>query len=98
MWYAEFSRIFAFVTSMGLTIGMYAQVIKIFKTKSAHDFTIVLILALLLDEVAWLNYGIVIGEWPVFLLGAFSLPAAIMAFIGYMKYGRGRRKDNESQA
>lgn len=86
--YVDFSRVAAFLTSVILVYGLYAQVYKIFKTRSAKDFTIVLILALLLDEVAWLNYGVAIREWPVFMLGFLSLPAAVLAMIGYLKYRR----------
>lgn len=93
--YTEFTRTFAFLTSMALAVGMYIQVVKIFRTKSAQDFTIVLILALLADEVAWLNYGIVINEWPVYLLGGISLPAAVLALVGYLKYGRGGKEDEK---
>ncbi|MCL5407555.1 MAG: SemiSWEET family transporter [Patescibacteria group bacterium] len=86
--YTDGSRVFAFLTSIVLVYGMYAQVVKMFKTKSAKDFTMALLVALLLDEIAWLNYGITIREWPVFMLGAISLPAAILALTGYLKYGR----------
>lgn len=91
--YLDFSRTLAFITSMTLTLGMYIQVIKIFRTKSAQDFTLILILALLMDELAWLNYGIAIKEWPVFLLGFLSLPAAILALVGYLKYRKGEKRD-----
>lgn len=85
--YTEISRIFAFSTSVILVSGLYAQAYKIFKTKSAKDFTLLLILALLLDEIAWLNYGVAIREWPVFMLGFLSLPAVFLALCGYVKYG-----------
>lgn len=85
--YSDLSRVFAFLTSVVLTCGMYAQVVKMFRTKSAKDFTMALIAALVLDEIAWLNYGINIHEWPVYMLGCISLPAAIAAFVGYLKYG-----------
>lgn len=86
--YVEVSRILAFLTSIVLVYGLYAQVIKMFRTKSAKDFTMTLLVALMLDEIAWLNYGLAINEWPVFTLGAVSLPAAVLALFGYLKYGR----------
>ena len=92
--YTEASRVIAFLTSVALVYGLYAQVVKMFKTKSAKDFTMALLVALLVDEIAWLNYGITIREWPVYMLGATSFPAALLAFIGYLKYGY-RRKENE---
>lgn len=93
--YLEFSRTLAFISSMLLAIGMYIQVVKIFRSHSAKDFTIVLILALLADEIAWLNYGVAINEWPVYLLGGVSIPAAILALVGYLKYGRGGKEDEK---
>ena len=86
--YLDISRIVAFLTSIVLVFGLYAQVRKIFKTRSAKDFTMLLLVALLLDEAAWLNYGLSIKEWPIICLAGFSVPAVILAFIGYLKYGR----------
>jgi len=82
----EISRIITIFASIGITIGIYTQVIKIFKTKSANDFTIVLIGALVFNELAWLNYGLALHEWPIILIAACNLPGIFLTFFGYIKY------------
>ena len=84
--YIEFSRILATVASMVITVGLYSQATKIWRTKSARDFSALLVAALLLDEIAWLNYGLAIYEWPIILIAALNIPAVILAVVGYLKY------------
>jgi len=85
--YIEFSRLFTIIASAVITFGLYDQVIKIWRTKSAEDFTFILLIALFINEIAWLNYGFALTEWPIILLGAVNIPAIILAIIGYIKYG-----------
>ena len=97
----ETSRIIAFVTSIALTFGFYAQVIKMWWTKSAKDFSWMFVLALTLDEMAWLNYGWWIRheEWPVFVLPLVNTPAIIGMMLGFIRYRKGgddREKNNGS--
>lgn len=84
--YLQVSRVITLLASISITLGLWAQAIKIFKTKSAKDFTWVIIFALLFNEVGWMNYGIALSEWPIIVIGAANLPAAILALVGYIKY------------
>ncbi len=70
-----------------ITAGVYIQMIKVFQTKSAKDFALILVIALLYNEVAWLWYGIYIREWPVVVIGAINIPADIGIAIGWWLYG-----------
>lgn len=84
--YVEISRVITFVASLTITFGIYSQVSKILKTKSAKDFSSVLILGIVVTEIAWLNYGIVIKEWPIIALESINIPGVfIMAFL-FLKY------------
>jgi len=85
--YEEGSRIVVSLTSIILVCVVYAQVIKIFKTKSAKDFSLVLILALFFDGIAWLNYGVMLWEWPILVISCVSFPAVVGTAFGYFKYG-----------
>jgi len=84
--YLEISRIVALIASVFITIGLYHQAFKIWKTKSAKDFTWTIIIALLLNELAWLNYGFALVEWPIIVIAFANVPAVIIASIGYFKY------------
>lgn len=86
MW-GVITRLAVTATSIILVFGLYAQVYKIFKTRSAKDFSALLIIALMLDSIAWLNYGLFLVEWPILVIGFVGLPAVISALVGYLKFG-----------
>jgi len=86
MTYADIARLLVTLTSFLLTYGLWAQVVKTWKTRSAKDFAAPTVISWLLAEIAWLNYGIAIREYPMILLGISNLPAAILAVIGYFKF------------
>lgn len=82
----EISRIITVIASVSITIGIYAQAIKIFKTKSASDFTPILLFATIFNELAWLNYGLSLHEWPIILVTSCNVPGVIGMIWGYVKY------------
>ncbi|MCL5795012.1 MAG: SemiSWEET family transporter [Patescibacteria group bacterium] len=82
----EISRFFTVIASLAITFGVYVQSYKIWKTKSAGDFTFILIIALVFNEVAWLNYGIALREWPIILISSLNIPGIVATAIGYIKY------------
>ncbi len=84
--YLEISRIITLIASVFITIGLYHQAIRMFKIKSAKDFTWTIIFALFFNELAWLNYGYALTEWPIIFVGAVNIPAIIIIVIGYYKY------------
>ena len=88
MTYLEFSRILTFAGSMLITVGLYEQAWKIWRTRSAKDFTLSLIASLLLTEVVWLNYGVVIHEWPIWAVSIINIPGAVLSSWGYAKFRR----------
>lgn len=92
--YLEISRIMTLIGSLAITCGLYLQAAKIFKTKSAKDFTWVILAALLLSELVWLNYGYCLKEWPIIATSIADIPATTLAGIGFMKYGRNTKSDN----
>jgi MtN3 and saliva related transmembrane protein len=85
----ELIRINSAIAGLIITAGAYAQAVKIFQTKSARDFSLLLILALLYNELSWLLYGFSIDEWPISVLALAVLPAEIAVLYGYLRYGRG---------
>ncbi len=82
----EFSRIITVIASLAITIGLYDLSFKIWRTKSARDFTPTLVAALLFNELAWLNYGLALPEWPIVVVGCLNLPAVAIASLGYLRY------------
>lgn len=90
MSYLDFSRYIVTIASVTLILGLYHQVYKMFKTQSSDDFSFLMLAALIFCQVTWINYGVVLDEWPILTLSAIELPAGIMALYGYLKF---RKKD-----
>lgn len=82
----EASRVLVMIGSFLITLGLYDQALKIWRTRSAKDFTLLIVVALLFNELVWINYGLAIGEWPIYLISAVNLPAAVAALVGYLRY------------
>ena len=85
------------IAGLVITVGLYSQCIKVFRTKSARDFSALLIVALLYSEIAWLVYGLGIREWPITALALINLPAEVAITIGYIKYGRAGKVDGKQE-
>jgi uncharacterized protein with PQ loop repeat len=87
-YYPEISRVITVLASLTITIGLYAQCCKLFRTRSAGDFTPALVGSLLFSEVVWLNYGLVLGEWPIVLISCLNMAPVVLITLGYRRYGR----------
>lgn len=87
--YADVSRIIIIVCSLGMTIGIYFQTIRVWKRKSAQDLSAVMVVAILVSAVGWLNYGFAIREWPILVIDFATLPADIGIAIGYLMFRKG---------
>jgi len=78
--YLEFSRILVILGSAATTFGLYAQAFKLWKIRSARDFSGILIVSVVVNEVVWLNYGFSLSEWDV-LWGRFSNTHVLTIFL-----------------
>lgn len=76
------------IAGMVLVTGLYIQVWRLYRTKSAKDLSATLIIALMYNEAAWLVYGLSINEWPIISMTLAVLPGDIAILIGYLLYGR----------
>ena len=86
--YQRISQVVVLGASVLITVGPYDQSLKVWRTRSAKDFTTSIILAILVNEVAWLNYGFSIKQWPVIVVSILNIPAALVAAAGYFKFRR----------
>lgn len=89
MSWMDIFRVNTLIAGVIITIGFYIQTIKIFRTKSAKDFTILLVVSLFYNELSWLVYGFGLREWPIITLCLVNLPAEVMMLIGYFRYRGG---------
>ena len=84
--YVNVSRWLTILGSIATSYGMAAQAFKILRTKSARDVSKELIIALLFSEVAWINYGFAIKEWPILLICGINMIWVLLLAYGFFKY------------
>ena len=87
----------AFLAGIAITAGLYFQAFRILKTREATNISLVLIVALVYHEAAWLVYGLQISEWPIIALTVATIPAVLMLVIGYIKFGRPPSQQHQDQ-
>ncbi len=86
MTWLEISRLVTLIASITITVGLYDQALKIWRTRSAKDFTATLVAALILNELAWLNYGFALKEWLIIVIGLANIPAVFISGVGFLRY------------
>lgn len=82
------SRVGFLAGNFALTIGFWVQVLKIYRTRSAKDFSWALLASLFACETLTWNYGFQIKEWPIIIIASLNLPATLLAIRGYLLFGR----------
>lgn len=63
------------------------QIIKIFKTKSAKDISILTYSILAVGSFVWILYGIEISNAPILIMNGLGLTAILIVLFGCWKYG-----------
>jgi uncharacterized protein with PQ loop repeat len=86
--YPTVSRLAVTAASCLITVGLYQQAHKIWSTKGVRDIAAIVVVAVLLNELAWLNYGIMLAEWPIVLVTSLNLLPAIVICAGYIRFRR----------
>lgn len=73
------------------TFSFIPQLIRIFKTKSAHDISLVFNAMFLIGIFLWLTYGILIKETPIIIWNAIAAALSCILLYAKIRYGRDRR-------
>ncbi len=87
-WIEIFGHIGAFLTA----VTFIPQVYKIWKTKSAHDLSLTMILIVLLSTIVWLVYAVALMLWPVII--ANSIVFVLDVLLVYFKFAYGRKQNS----
>ncbi|BAZ28759.1 hypothetical protein NIES4074_11930 [Cylindrospermum sp. NIES-4074] len=68
-----------FITLLGLfaailtTISFLPQMLKIWRSKSAKDVSLIMLITFMSGLFLWLIYGIILGAWPIILANGVTL-------------------------
>ncbi len=73
------------------TFSFIPQLIRIFKTKSAHDISLIFNTMFLTGILLWLAYGIWEKEAPIIIWNAMAAALSCTLLYAKIRYGRDRR-------
>lgn len=60
------------------SVSFLPQVVKLWKTKSAHDLSMMTLLFLILNVSTWFTYGFLIHDWPIMVTNGIVLSMVLM--------------------
>ncbi len=79
---------FGFIAGGITTIATLPQVIRVYKLKSAHEISLIFIIAMIIGFSCWLTYGIFLRLIPLILWNLISIILFSVFLYAKLKYGR----------
>lgn len=73
------------------TFSFVPQLVRVFRTRSAHDISIVFNTMLFAGILLWLCYGVFLKDIPIIVWNAIAAILTCTLLYAKMKYGRDRR-------
>jgi len=70
------------------TFSFIPQIIRVFKTKSAHDISLIFNTMFLVGIFLWLIYGILKKDNPIIIWNAIAAVFGITLLYAKLRYGR----------
>lgn len=70
------------------TVSFIPQIIKIFKSRSATDISLLFNIMFLAGGILWLAYGIISRLLPVIIWNSVATILVVALLIGKLKYGQ----------
>ena len=77
-------------TILGVITGLanIPQIIKIFKTKSAKDLSLITNTIFFLSSIVWLLYGLQLINYPLIIANIIYILTYSLIIIGFFIYGK----------
>ena len=80
------STILGLIAGTCTTAAFLPQLIKIWKTRSTRDISLLMYVVICTGILLWLIYGIMIGSVPVIIANAVTLVIAAMILVLKIRY------------
>lgn len=84
-------EILAMVLGVITGLANVPQIVKILKSKSAKDISIVTNLIFVLSSIVWLIYGFQLDNYPLIVANIIYVITYGLIIVGWVFYGRGLR-------
>jgi MtN3 and saliva related transmembrane protein len=80
-------NVLGFVAGVLTTAAFVPQVLKLWKTRSARDISLVMYAVFTGGVVLWLVYGIALGSMPIIVANVFTLVLSLAVLLMKLRYG-----------
>jgi MtN3 and saliva related transmembrane protein len=67
-----------FIGGVFSSVSFLPQVIKLWKTRSAKDLSMMTLLFLIMNVCTWLTYGVLIHAWPLIVTNGIVLSMVLI--------------------
>ena len=82
----NYALFFGLVAGICNTISFLPQVLKIWRTKSVSDISLLMFLIFTFGVANWLIYGLIIKETPIILANTVTLILCLLILFGIVKF------------
>lgn len=82
----DFINLLGLVAGSLTTIAFLPQLIKTWKSKSAKDVSLVMMITFCLGVFLWIVYGLAIGAMPIVVANVVTLALALLILILKIRY------------
>lgn len=72
------TAVLGFIAGVLTTVAFVPQVLKIWRSKQAHDISLGMFVLFSIGVALWIAYGILIGSTPVILANSVTLTLALL--------------------
>lgn len=79
-------QILGLVAGTITSITFLPQVIKIWKTKSAHDISLLMLLLLMLGVILWLIYGLIVMDAAIIYTNSMVLTMSLIMLFFKLRF------------
>jgi MtN3 and saliva related transmembrane protein len=80
-------KLIGFAAATCTTVAYAPQFIKVWRTRSARDISLVMFLVMVLGIALWLTYGLLSGDAPLVVANAITMLLAGGILFMKLKYG-----------
>tara|TARA_B100001027_G_scaffold142177_1_gene98930 strand:+ start:358 stop:618 length:261 start_codon:yes stop_codon:yes gene_type:complete len=84
--YALIIKYIGFFAAFCTTIAFLPQAIKVYKTKSTKDISLIMFIIFTLGVFSWLIYGLIINDLPVILANVVTLILSLFILLYKIRF------------
>ena len=84
--YALIIKYIGFFAAFCTTIAFLPQAIKVYKTKSTKDISLIMFIIFTIGVFSWLIYGLIINDLPVILANVVTLILSLFILLYKIRF------------